>query len=76
MEAMESITLRQARRLALVRAGLLKASWIGLPRRASGRGKRARDAAQRIIRHFGYLPTGYSFPLLVHVATRWCFTLD
>ncbi len=52
---MESISLRQARRLALTRAGLLKPSWLGLPQKATGKGKRARDAALRIVRHFGYL---------------------
>ena len=53
--AMETITLADARRLALARAGLLKPEWTGLPSRASGRGKRARDAAHRIIAQFGYL---------------------
>ena len=52
---METLTVRQARRLALARAGLLKPEWTGFPRRATGRGKRARDAALRIIRRFGYL---------------------
>jgi uncharacterized protein YcaQ len=51
----ETIDLRAARRLALCRAGLLKPEWTGMPRRASGRGKRARAAAQRIIQRFGYL---------------------
>jgi uncharacterized protein YcaQ len=51
----ETIDLRAARRLALCRAGLLKPEWTGMHRRASGRGKRARAAAQRIIRRFGYL---------------------
>ncbi len=49
------IALRDARRLALARAGLLKPEWTGMPRRASGKGKRARDAAHAIIRRFGYL---------------------
>jgi uncharacterized protein YcaQ len=52
---METIDLRAARRLALCRAGLLKPDWTGIPRRASGRGKRARKAAHRIIERFGYL---------------------
>jgi len=52
---METITIKAARRLALARAGLLKRSWTGLPRRAAGRGKRARDAAHRVISRFGYL---------------------
>lgn len=52
---METIGIRGARRLALARAGLLKPEWTGLPRRAAGRGQRARAAAHRIIRRFGYL---------------------
>lgn len=52
---MEQITVRQARRLALARAGLLKPGWTGMPRRAAGRGKRALDAAYRVIDRFGYL---------------------
>jgi len=50
-----TIDVRRARRLALCRAGLLKPEWTGMPRRASGRGKRAREAARRIIARFGYL---------------------
>ncbi|MCB1054600.1 MAG: YcaQ family DNA glycosylase [Acidobacteria bacterium] len=49
------MTTRQARRLALARAGLLKPSWTGLPSRAAGRGKRARDAALAVVERFGYL---------------------
>jgi len=52
---METITLRTARRLALARAGLLRPERTGLPRRASGRGRRARSAAHEVIRRFGYL---------------------
>jgi hypothetical protein len=52
---MEILSQRQARRLALARAGLLKTEWTGLPSTASGRGKRAREAAHRVIRSFGYL---------------------
>jgi len=52
---METIDLTQVRRLALVRAGLLKPEWSGMPRRATGLTRRARRAAQRVIRHFGYL---------------------
>lgn len=52
---METISIREARRLALARAGLLKPEWTGLPQRAAGRGQRARRAAQRIIQRFGYL---------------------
>ncbi len=51
----ETISARGARRLALCRAGLLKPEWTGIPRRAAGRGKRAREAAHRVIRRFGYL---------------------
>lgn len=53
--AVERLTLREARRLALARAGLLKPGWTGFPRRAKGCGKRARDAAAAVIRRFGYL---------------------
>jgi uncharacterized protein YcaQ len=52
---METLTRREARRLALARAGLLKPEWTGLPRRAAGRGKRARRAALAVIDRFGYL---------------------
>jgi hypothetical protein len=52
---MESLDLTQARRLALARAGLLKREWTGMPRRASGRTRRARRAALRVIQRFGYL---------------------
>jgi uncharacterized protein YcaQ len=51
----ETLTLRQVRRLALARGGLLKPAWTGLPSRGAGRGKRARKAAQAILRRFGYL---------------------
>ena len=52
---MESVTISEARRLALARAGLLKPEWTGLPKRATGLTLRARKAAHRIIRRFGYL---------------------
>ena len=51
----ETLSTRAVRRLALCRAGLLKPEWTGMPRRAAGRGKRARDAAHRVIRRFGFL---------------------
>lgn len=54
-ELMETLTIRQARRLALARAGLMKPEWTGLPRRAKGKGRRAREAAHRVIGRFGYL---------------------
>ena len=52
---MLSLSVKEARRLALARAGLLKPEWTGLPRRAAGRGKRARKGAHAVIRRFGYL---------------------
>ncbi len=52
---MTSLNVRDARRLALARAGLLKPEWTGMPRRASGRGKRARAGCLAIVRQFGYL---------------------
>ncbi len=52
---METIDLRAARRLALARAGLLKPQWTGMPQRAAGHTRRARNAALKIIRRFGYL---------------------
>ena len=52
---MEAIGIIEARRLALARAGLLKPEWTGVPGRAAGNGLRARRAAHRIIRRFGYL---------------------
>lgn len=51
----ETIDVRAARRLALCRAGLLKPEWTGMPKRATGHASRARTAAHRIIRRFGYL---------------------
>ncbi len=53
--AVESLTVREARRLALAKAGLLKPEWTGFPIRAKGCGKRAREAAADVIRRFGYL---------------------
>jgi uncharacterized protein YcaQ len=51
----ETLTIRQARRLALARAGLLKPEWTDMPRRARGRGTAARRACHEVIRRFGYL---------------------
>ena len=51
----ETLSLKQARRLALARAGLLKPEWTELPSRASGSGVRAHRAAHAIIARFGYL---------------------
>ena len=49
------IDIRRARRLALIRAGVLKPEWTSLPRRATGRHLRARRAAHEVISRFGYL---------------------
>jgi uncharacterized protein YcaQ len=51
----ETLTITEARRLALARAGLLKPEWTGFPRRAAGSGRRARNGAAAVIRRFGYL---------------------
>lgn len=52
---MQTLSLPEARRLALFAAGLLKPEWLELPRRASGAGQRARQAALALVNHFGYL---------------------
>ena len=52
---METLDVTTARRLALVRAGLLMPAWTGLARSARGRGVRARAAALAVVRRFGYL---------------------
>jgi uncharacterized protein YcaQ len=52
---MAEIDVTTARRLALARAGLLNPEWTGLPARAAGPGRRARNAAHEVIRRFGYL---------------------
>ena len=52
---METLSTREARRLALARAGLLLPERTGLPRRASGGGARARRAAHAVVERFGYL---------------------
>jgi len=52
---MDTLSVKAARRLALARGGLLKPEWTGMPVRATGRGTRARTAAQRVIERFGYL---------------------
>ena len=51
----ESISIAQARRLALAGAGLLAPRRLGLPERAGARPARARERCHRIIEHFGYL---------------------
>ena len=52
---METLSVREARRLALARAGLLTPEPTGLPRAARGRGPTAFTAAQAVIGRFGYL---------------------
>ena len=49
---MESLSVADARRLALARAGLLKPEWTGLPR---GREASRPEAVFDVIRRFGYL---------------------
>jgi len=51
----ETISVQQARRLALARAGLLKPELTGMPTHARGRGPSARRACLEILRRFGYL---------------------
>ena len=51
----ESISIAQARRLALAGAGLLAPRRLGLHERAGARPARARERCHRIIEHFGYL---------------------
>ena len=53
--SVERLNVRQVRRLALARAGLLKPELTGLRARAVGRGKRARQRCHEIIGRFGYL---------------------
>jgi uncharacterized protein YcaQ len=52
---MTTLTMRDARRLALARGGLLKPSWTGLPSRARRRTPSARREALRILDRFGSL---------------------
>ena len=51
----ESISIAQARRLALAGAGLLAPRHLGLPERAGVRSALARERCHRIVEHFGYL---------------------
>ena len=55
MVALDTLSIRAARRLALAKAGLLTPEQTGLPRRARGRGPSAFAAAEAIVRRFGYL---------------------
>jgi uncharacterized protein len=50
-----SITVAEARRLALARGGLLRPDWTGLRARAPKGEARSRRAAHEVIRRFGYL---------------------
>ena len=52
---MPTLSMREAKRLALVCAGLLKPQLLGLPDRAAGSGRRVRARCHRIIERFGYL---------------------
>jgi uncharacterized protein YcaQ len=52
---MERLSLQDVRRLALLRAGLLKPQWTGFPTSGAGSGKRALAAAHAVINRFGYL---------------------
>lgn len=52
---METLSTTEVRRLALARGGLLDPKRTGLPGRARGKGKRARDAAHAVLDRFGYL---------------------
>lgn len=51
----ESVSVAQARRLALVGAGLIAPRLLGLPERAGARSATARERCHRILGHFGYL---------------------
>ena len=51
----ESISVAQARRLALSGAGLLAPHQVNLPERAGARPALARERCLRIVEHFGYL---------------------
>ena len=55
MSVTTTLSVRQARRLALARAGLLRPERTGLPDRAAGRGARARARCHAVIERFGYL---------------------
>jgi uncharacterized protein len=52
---MDNLSVRDARRLALAKAGLLTPEVTGLPRRARGHGPSAFRAAQAVVSRFGYL---------------------
>jgi uncharacterized protein YcaQ len=50
-----TLDVARARRLSVAKAGLLRSDAGTLPRRASGSGRRARQAALEVIDRFGYL---------------------
>jgi uncharacterized protein len=50
-----TLNTRQVRRLALLRAGLLRPEWLGLPARSRARGASAVGRCHQWIEHFGYL---------------------
>ena len=50
-----SLNATAVRRLALVKAGLLRPELLGLPSRSRARGKQMRERSHQIINHFGYL---------------------
>ena len=52
---MLEISIKQARRLALIKAALLKPKLISLPEKANGSGKIAKTKCHQIVDHFGYL---------------------
>lgn len=52
---MPALTIRQAKRLALVRAGLLRPALTGLPDCAGAHVRHVRSVCKRIIDRFGYL---------------------
>ncbi len=52
---METLSVTEARRLALVRAGLVRPELTGMPRRAPANPRGSRAAAHAVIRRFGYL---------------------
>ena len=54
-ENVPSLSVREVRRLALARAGLVQPQWSDLPSRAAGKGKRARSGCEAIVDRFGYL---------------------
>ena len=51
----DSLSIAQARRLALLHAGLFRPGRLGLAERAGARASLARERCHRIIEHFGYL---------------------